>query len=191
MKHSSISRRLAALFVAGLLGLADPLPGRAAEGYRLNPGDKLEITVWQEENLKSEVIVLPDGTISFPLAGHVPAAGKTTVELVGLLRERLGRFMPVPEINIRLMAAEGNIAYVVGEVVHPGAIIMKGPMDVMQALSMVGGLTEFARKNSILVLRRGQDGHSETFPFEYNEVMDGEHLELNIPLRSGDTVVVP
>ena len=93
----------------------------AAEAYRLNPGDKLEITVWHEENLKSEVVVLPDGTISFPLVGHVPAAGKTNEELVALLKERLSKFVPDPEINIRLLSADGNTIYVVGEVGHPGA----------------------------------------------------------------------
>jgi protein involved in polysaccharide export with SLBB domain len=101
----------------------DPLQGgRAAlswavdESYRLNPGDKLEITVWQEENLHAEVVVLPDGTISFPLVGPVPAAKKATGELVTLLKERLSKFMSEPEINIWVLAADGKTIYVIGEV---------------------------------------------------------------------------
>jgi len=163
----------------------------AGNVYRLNPGDKLEITVWQEENLKQEVVVLPDGTISFPLVGHVPAAGKTTEDLVRLLRERLNKFIPDSEINVRMLAAEGNLIYVTGEVIHPGQFVMKGPMDVMQALSMAGGLTPFAKKNSIIILRREADGRARTFPFEYGDVEDGENIESNILLQSGDTIVAP
>ena len=162
-----------------------------ADAYRLNSGDKLEITVWHEENLKSEVVVLPDGTISFPLVGHVPAAGKTTVELVALLRERLGKFVPEPEINIRLIAADGNTIYVVGEVAHPGAINMTRPTDVMQALGMAGGLTQFAKRNSIQILRRDAEGHAKGIPFEYSDVEGGENIESNILLQSGDTIIVP
>jgi polysaccharide export outer membrane protein len=163
----------------------------AADVYRLNPGDKLEITVWEEDKLKQEVVVLPDGTISFPLAGRVPAAGKTTDDLVILLRERLSKFIPDAEINIRLIAAEGNLIYVTGEVTKPGKFVMKGPTDVMQALSMAEGLTKFAKKNSIIVLRREADGRTRSLPFEYGDVEDGENIESNILLQSGDTIVVP
>lgn len=188
---SLVRRSFPAIFIGGLVGLSHLGISWAGDGYRLNSGDKLAITVWEEEKLNSEVVVLPDGTISFPLAGHVPAAGKTTEELVSLLRERLGQFIPDPEINIRLLTSEGNSIYVIGEVTKPGAIVMKGPMDVMQALSMAGGLTPFAKKNSIQILRRGADGRSTTLPFEYGDVEDGENLETNILLRSGDTIVVP
>jgi polysaccharide biosynthesis/export protein len=163
----------------------------ADELYLLNPGDRLEITVWEEEQLKQEVVVLPDGAISFPLVGHVTAAGKTTEELVGLLRERLRKFIPDAEINVRLLAADGNIIYVTGEVAKPGAFPMTRPTNVMQALSMAGGLTEFAEKNSIIVLRHEADGRYKSFPFEYGEVEDGENVDSNILLKAGDTIVVP
>lgn len=191
LPFSSVGRNAFAFFIGCLLGLSNPTIGFAGDGYRLNPGDKLEIAVWQDEKLHTEVVVLPDGTISFPLVGHVPAAGKTTGELVALLRERLGQFIPGPEINIRLLAAEGNSIYVIGQVAHPGVIVMKGPLDVMQALSMAGGLTVFAKKNNIRILRRGADGSTKTLPFEYGDVEDGEKLESNILLQSGDTIVVP
>lgn len=182
---------LVTLFFSCILLLSNSTFALAGDVYRLNPGDKLEITVWQEENLKQEVVVLPDGTISFPLVGHVPAAGKTTEDLVRLLRERLNKFIPDSEINVRLLAAEGNLIYVTGEVAHPGQFVMKGPTDVMQALSMAGGLTPFAKKNSIIILRREADGRPRTVPFEYGDVEDGENVESNILLQSGDTIVAP
>lgn len=180
-----------ALFFGCLLLLSNQPFALAGDAYRLNPGDKLEITVWQEESLKQEVVVLPDGTISFPLVGHVAAAGKTTGELVKLLQERLNKFIPDSEINVRLLAAEGNLIYVTGEVKNPGKFEVKGPTDVVQALSMAGGLTAFAKKNNIIILRREADGKSKSLPFEYGDVEDGENIESNILLQSGDTIVVP
>jgi len=188
---SYYGRSLVAFFFGCMLFLSNQAFALAADVYRLNPGDKLEITVWEEEKLKQEVVVLPDGTISFPLAGHVAAAGKTTDELVSLLRERLSKFIPESEINVRLIAAEGNKIYVTGEVVHPGTFVMTSPMDIMQALSMAGGLTSFAKKNSIIVLRREADGRTRSLPFEYGDVEDGENIESNILLQSGDTIVAP
>lgn len=180
-----------AFFFGCMLWLSNQAFVLADDAYRLNPGDKLEITVWEEEKLKQEVVVLPDGTVSFPLVGHIAAAGKTTGDLVRLLRERLSQFIPDSEINVRLLAAEGNMVYVTGEVAHPGAFVMTRPTDIMQALSMAGGLTEFAKKNSIIVLRRETDGRTRSFPFEYGDIEDGENIESNILLQSGDTVVAP
>jgi len=188
---SYYGRCLLAFFFGCMLWLSNQTFALANDAYRLNPGDKLEITVWQEENLKQEVVVLPDGTISFPLVGHVSAAGKTTEELVSLLRERLSKYIPDSEINVRLLAAEGNMIYVTGEVKKPGAFVMARPMDVMHALSMAEGLTEFARKNKIIVLRREADGQTKSLPFKYGDIEDGENLDSNIMLQSGDTIVVP
>lgn len=186
-----LDSRLLAFVLGFLLWQSHASAAVANDGYRLNAGDKLAIKVWQEENLHEDVVVLPDGTISFPLVGHVPAAGKTTEELVNLLQERLSQFVPSPEINIRLISADGNMIYVIGQVNKPGVLIMIRPTDVMQALSMAGGLTNFAKKNDIRILRHAVDGHTITFPFEYGDVEDGENLESNIQLQSGDTVVVP
>jgi polysaccharide export outer membrane protein len=182
---------VSAFFFVVMFLLSSQVFALTGDIYRLNPGDKLEITVWEEEKLKQEVVVLPDGTISFPLVGHIAAAGKTTEELVGSLREHLGQFIPDAEINVRLVAAEGNKIYVTGEVTHPGAFVMTRPTDVMQALSMAGGLTAFAKKNSIIVLRREANGRTRPLPFVYGDVEDGENVESNILLQSGDTLVVP
>jgi len=188
---SYYGRSLLVFLFGGLLWLSNQAFALAGDVYRLNPGDKLEITVWQEEDLKKEVVVLPDGTISFPLVGHIAAAGKTTEDLVNLLRERLSKFIPDAEINVRLLAADGNLIYVTGEVAKPGKFEMKGPTDVMQALSMAEGLTEFAKKNSIIILRHEADGKTKSLPFKYGDVEDGENLDSNILLQSGDTIVVP
>lgn len=183
-------RRAGGALCALWLALCAPAGAEDAH-YRLNPGDKLDIKVWQEENLQGEVTVQPDGSVSFPLVGQLPAAGKTTLEFAALLSERLGQYLPAPEVNVRLVAAEGNLVYVTGEVAHPGAFALKRPTDVMQAIGLAGGLTEFADDADIVILRRGADGAVSALPFDYGEVRRGEALESNVLLRSGDTVVVP
>ncbi len=159
--------------------------------YLINKGDKLRIDVWQEENLQVDVMVSPDGMISFPLVGVVPASGKTLVELQLLMREKLSEYIPSPEVNVSLMAIEGNVIYVLGEVAHPGPYIMQNNLHIIQALSLAGGLTPFASSGNIHVVRRKADGHFESIPFDFDDVEDGDHLETNIPLKSGDTVIVP
>lgn len=164
----------------------------AADGsYLINKGDKLKINVWQEENLQAEVMVSPDGTFSFPMVGTVPAAGKTIAELQIVLREKLEEFIPGPEVVVSLLTVEGNMIFVIGEVTKPGPYIMTKDLDVMQALSLAGGLTPFAAKNDVHILRKDAEGHRESIKFPYADVEDGESLETNIPLQSGDTVIVP
>jgi len=160
-------------------------------GYLINTGDKLRISVWQEENLQTEVMVSPDGTISFPMIGLISAAGKTVDQVQSLIRDRLEQYIPGPEVNVSLLAVEGNEVYVIGEVNRPGPYIMRKNLDVMQVLSMAGGLTPFASKNDVHILRRTTDGQSKSIPFAYGDVEDGENLETNILLQSGDTVIVP
>jgi polysaccharide export outer membrane protein len=107
------------------------------------------------------------------------------------LKKRLSTYIPDPEVNVRLISAAGNKIYVTGEVKRPGAFEAARPMDVMQAISMAEGLTEFAKRNGIIVLRRDAEGRVKSFSFEYDEVESGEQLESNIVLQAGDTVVVP
>jgi len=158
--------------------------------YRVNPGDVLEISVWQEEELTRELRVLPDGSISFPLAGNLFVAGKSISQIQTALKEKLSEFIADPNVNVSAKATEGNTIYVIGEVKTPGKFVMIQPMDVMQALSLAGGLTIYAKSNDIKVLRR-HDDKSEAIEFEYSEVEGGDKLESNHLLRSGDVVVVP
>ena len=167
-------------------------PSFAAEdGYLINRGDRLEVDVWQEENLHAEVVVAPDGTFSFPMIGVVTAAGKTVEQLQTLLKERFEEYIPGPEVVVSLKAVEGNLIYVTGEVTRSGPYVMTNNLDVMQAISMAGGLTAFASKNNIRILRRNAEGQSTSIPFSYGDVEDGENPDTNILLKSGDTIIVP
>ena len=162
----------------------------AAGSYRLNPGDVLQITVWKEEGMQREVMVLPDGNISFPLAGHVKASGLSPEELQGLLFKRLKKYFADPVITVTVTQLTGNKIFVIGQVRSPGQFLANRPIDVMQALSLAGGLTTFA-DDAIKILRRGQNGKQQAINFNYAETSKGRGLERNILLRAGDVVVVP
>jgi polysaccharide export outer membrane protein len=166
---------------------ADP---EVANGYKLQPGDLLQVVVWKETDLQSEVHIRPDGGISFALAGDLQAAGHTTDELRAELESRVRRLIPDAVVTVQVKQAAGNRVFVIGKVNHPGDFALNRPIDVMQALSLAGGATPFADTNKIRVLHR--EGPRQTSArFRYGDVSRGRHLEQNILLQSGDTVVVP
>ena len=176
--------------VFGLVLLLGPLRALAQEPYLLNPGDILRISVWNEEALQQEVLVLPDGTISFPLVGILEVAGRTPLQVQDELKGLLARLIPDPEITLTVLAVEGNSLYIIGKVNQPGRFPMTRPIDVVQALSLAGGFTPYAQQDSIQILRRS-GGKQRIIRFDYTQIADGEALESNIILQSGDTIVVP
>ena len=159
-------------------------------GYQIGPEDVLAISVWKEEGLKVEALVRPDGGLSFPLIGDIQAAGKTTVQLREEIAKKLEKFIPDPVVSIGLLKIAGNKVYVIGKVNRPGEFPAGRYIDVMQALSMAGGLTPFAAENDIKVLRK-DGGKDVVFRFRYSDVKSGENLEQNVRLKGGDVVVVP
>jgi polysaccharide biosynthesis/export protein len=158
--------------------------------YEIGPEDLLEIIVWKEEGLKKEVLVRPDGGISFPLIGEVHAGGKTPQQLQEEITQRLAKFIPRASVNVSVLKAASYKIYVVGRVNKPGEFTVGRRVDVLQALSMAGGLTPFAAAEDILILRK-INGKDSRYRFDYTQVKSGLGLSQNIPLKSGDTVVVP
>jgi polysaccharide export outer membrane protein len=179
-------------FLAAILLTAGPqaLAAGPADAYRLQPGDVLQISVWKETELQGEVLIRPDGGLSFPLAGNLSGAGRTVEELRLDLEGRLRKLVPDATVSVAVKAVSGNRIYVIGKVTRPGDFPLSRPTDVMQALSLAGGATPFANLNSIRILRR-VDGTQTAVPFRYTDVERGVKLEQNIVLQGGDTVVVP
>lgn len=157
--------------------------------YKLSPGDVIEVSVWKEADLQKQVTIAPDGTIALPLVETIKAAGTTVSELKQIIAEKLNSYIADPAVNVALVKNDGNIYFVIGKVNKPGPIMANRRIDVLQALSQAGGLTVFAKENSIFVQRRvGED--IKLFPFDYDDVLDGDNLEQNIVLEPGDTVTV-
>jgi polysaccharide biosynthesis/export protein len=176
-------------FISSEVTQADNEPS-ADNTYRIQPGDVLEVSVWREEDLLKQVLVRPDGGMSFPLVGDIQAAGKSVADLQKLITERLTKYIPDPVVTVSTLKLDGNKVYVIGKVARPGEFQANRYMDVVQALSVAGGMTPYAADNKITVLRR-ENGKQKSIPFRYGDIEKGEDLEQNIILRSGDVVVVP
>ncbi|MCP4275475.1 MAG: polysaccharide export protein [Gammaproteobacteria bacterium] len=158
--------------------------------YSLQPGDILEISVWKEPDLQREVLVRPDGGISFPLVGNIRVKNSSVQDVSKKLTSSLVKYIPDPVVTVSLKQMLGNRVYVVGKVLKPGEFLINRNVDVMQALSMAGGLNPFAAGNEIKILRR-VNGVQKSIPFRYDGVVDGKDLAQNIVLKPGDVVVVP
>jgi polysaccharide biosynthesis/export protein len=155
--------------------------------FKLGPDDLLHIAVWKNENLSRDVPVRPDGMISMPLVNDVRAQGLTPMELREVLTRRFSEFIPNPEVSVIVKEIHSPKASVLGEVVHPGRYDIKGRTTVLDALALAGGLTEFASRSRIVVLR---DGGTRVTRLRFNydkAVMDGE---TNFEVRPGDIILV-
>jgi polysaccharide biosynthesis/export protein len=158
--------------------------------YLLGPGDVLEISVWKEDGLQKEVLVRPDGGVTFPLVGELKAGGRTAGQLQQSIIKKIKRFIPDPVVSVAVVKVSNNKIFVVGKVKRPGEFVATHYMDVMQALAMAGGLDPYAKAGDIRILRR-INGKESSMRFEYDSVSVGEKLEQNVILKSGDVVVVP
>lgn len=168
----------------------EPAAAAAGRDYKIGPEDVLSISVWKEDGLNKEVLVRPDGGISFPLVGEIQADGRTTEALQAEITERLKSSINDPVVSVSVLKVAGNKIYVIGRVNRPGEYVAGRYIDVLQALSMAGGLTPFAAENDIKVLRK-RSGKDEQFKFRYADIRRGHNLEQNITLQGGDVVVVP
>ena len=175
---------LVAALLAGITSAND------ADTYLLNLGDQLEISVWNEEALQKTITVLPDGMISFPLVGHLKAAGNSAAAVENTISEKLDSFIAEPEVNVTVSSTRGNVTYVVGKVLKPGPIVMVQTTNVMQALAIAGGINEFAAGNAIKIIR--SSGHEPTtLKVRYSDLEKGSDLSSNHRLQAGDVIVVP
>lgn len=160
------------------------------EPYTINPGDLLEISVWKEPDMQRQVLVRPDGAFSFPLSGDIMAEGRTVDAIRQELTAQLASYIPNLVVTVMVAEARGNKIFVFGQVKTPGEFIVNPRVDVIQALSIAGGVTPFAQVNDIKILRR-QNAQQRIIEFRYSDIVKGEKLEQNILLEVGDIVLVP
>jgi polysaccharide biosynthesis/export protein len=185
---------------SGLMGQADGAaskapaeestsPASSGPEYVIGADDTLHIAVWKEPDLTATLPVRPDGKISLPLLNDVPAAGLTPLQLGASITEKLRKYIADPRVTVVVTAMNSRRVFVTGEVVHTGAMPLLPNMTMLQALSSAG-FTQFASVKNIYLLRT-ENGKQVKLPFNYKEVVKGNHPEQNIMLKPGDTVVVP
>jgi len=155
--------------------------------YTIGPEDLLYIGIWKNEALSRQVPVRPDGMISLPLVNDVHAEGMTPMELRDVLIKRFSEYMPNPEVSVIVQEIHSPKASVLGEVAHPGRYDLKGRTTVLDLLAAAGGLTEFASRSRIVVLREG-GARVKRIRFNYDKAM--EDGDANFELRPGDILLV-
>lgn len=170
---------------------AEERPVAVSNRYRIGPGDVLQIDVWKEPDASvPSVTVRPDGTISLPILGEIRIAGMMTVDLQKLLCDRYGEVIRGARVTVMVREINSQKVYLIGEVRREGPLRIMAPLTVLQALAEAGGLTDYARRKKIYILRLVGDQRA-ILPFDYEAVLRGEKIEQNIVLQPGDTVVIP
>lgn len=158
--------------------------------YRIGPEDELYISVWKNETLSRTVPVRPDGMISLPLVNDVQAAGLTPMELRDVVRQKLAGYMAAPEVSVIVQGVRSFKVSVIGEVKKPGIYEIRGRNTVLDALAQAEGLTDFASRSRIVILRPN-GGAMKRIPFNYNRAISEDGDKEISQLRPGDIVVVP
>jgi polysaccharide export outer membrane protein len=188
MKTSTIL--LATVMFVAILTCSSHWSQCRAEDYLIEPPDVVEISVWGEPELKRELVVRPDGKVSFPLAGDIEVAGKTTSQVKDLVEKKIKALIPQASAAVIVTKLDSLQFYVIGKVNKPGVFNVSTNLNVLQALSLAGGMTTFAKEGDIIIVRaNGKD--TIQVPFNYEQVKSGKKLEQNILLQRGDVVVVP
>jgi len=158
--------------------------------YKIGPEDILEISVWKEKDLQREVLVRPDGWFTFPLVGNIEAKGKTAQQIQEEITQWLKEYIPNPVVSVSVKKIAGYKIFVIGRVNKPGEYVVGSYIDVLQALTLAGGLTPFAEEAKIKIVRK-ENGKKTILPFDYSTVKKGKRMEQNITLMSGDVIIVP
>lgn len=158
--------------------------------YIVGEADVLHINVWREAELTGNVVVRPDGKISVPLLSEVKVAGMTPVQIEQVLSERLKALLVSPQVTVTVMEIRSKAVFITGEVARAGEYPLVTPIRVLQLIARAGGLSPYASRKNIYVLRN-LDGRQQRFPFDYSSVVRGKNADQDIELRPGDTVVVP
>lgn len=179
-----------ALIALALLCIFFPMQGSCKNGpYIIGPGDILNLSVWKNSDLTRQVTVLPNGIIHLPLADQIKAAGLSVRELKEQLKKEFTPFIPEPEISVSVHQINSLVVYVTGKVKNPGRFSLHDNLNVLQVLSLAGGMPPFAKEKKISILRKNK-GKTQIFLFNYKAVSKGEQLEQNILLKRGDVIVV-
>lgn len=178
------------LFACARASAQDPRPSATRPTlppYTIGPADVLKIVVWKEPDLALDATVRADGMITFPLLGDVEAAGRSPARLADTLGKALQKFVESPRVTVALSQANSARFYVVGLVTRPGEFPLSGHTTVLHGLALAGGLREFAKAESIVIVREDQT----VIPVNYKRLAEGKDVSQNVSLARGDTIVVP
>ena len=194
-----------ALVIVGLIGCASDAPSvhkllemqqtpekegaPKPEGYVIKPLDVIDVKVWKEPELSGERLVRNDGSITLPLVGDFQAAGMTTKQLSEKLKTAYKEYIEYPEVSVALVRTQLPRIYISGEVAKPGEYEIQPGMKIIQAITLAGGMTEWANKSKIILIRKIKDEEMR-FMVNYDDIVSGKDPQQNVLLKAGDVIVV-
>jgi polysaccharide export outer membrane protein len=187
------AQRSAAAAPAATPALATPPPVAGVpvpDGYVIGPEDVLAVQFWRDDQISGDAVVRPDGKITLRLLNDVDAAGLTPEQLRERLMQAASKFLEDPQATVAVKSINSRKVYITGEIIKSGPFAINSPMTVLQLITMAGGLTEYAKRDKILV-HRLESGRPIVLKFDYEAVLEGKKLEQNILLRPNDQVTVP
>ncbi|MGH9387868.1 MAG: polysaccharide biosynthesis/export family protein [Vicinamibacterales bacterium] len=172
---------------------AVPTAVAAPLDYVIGPDDILTISFWRDKDLSAEVVVRPDGKVSLQLINEVQAAGLTPEQLRVSVTQAASKFVEDPTVTVVVKQINSRKVFVVGQVNKPGTYMLGGPMTVVQMIAVAGGLTDFADRENIVIVRaeRRPDGEPLSVRINYSDLMKRKNLKQNVDLKPGDTIMVP
>jgi polysaccharide export outer membrane protein len=162
----------------------------SSSSYVIGASDVLTVTVWREPTLSGSILVRPDGMISMPLLGDVQASSLTPLQLSDQIGGKLKKFYQDPKVSVVVTQVHSKIVFLIGEVNKKGPVEMTPSMTLLEAIASAGGLTDFANAKKMYVLRNQEKGAQLRIPAHYKDALKGDSSS-NIPLKPGDTIVIP
>ena len=176
--------------------LAAPMALAQSAGYRIQPGDQLAITVLEDDTLNRQLLVLPDGSISVPLAGTIRAGGRSVESVESAIADRLAsNFAVRPSVFVSVVSVDETYGtfpiFVMGQVATPGVVEVEPGTTLLQAIALAGGLDRFAATKRIQLRRTDSTGQERLYLFNFKAVERGGAIQSMITLREGDVIIVP
>ena len=160
----------------------------SSQDYVLGPGDLIFVRVFNQDNMSARTRVRADGKVSLPFLNDVKAAGFSPNELAQQVRVRLKQFINNPVVTVSLEEPRTLSVTVLGEVNKPGVYTLPSEAGVLSAIASAGGLTDYASKDRIFVLRQGPK--PARIRFSYQGLSQPAGKEGSFMLRGGDVVAV-
>lgn len=160
------------------------------EAFQLGPGDRISVRVWRQDDLTTDLIIAPDGTINFPLVGQLQVAGMTYPQLTAKLTEAIATYYANPQVAVNILEVHSQKVFVVGEVSQPAVIELTRPITVMDAITETGGINSFAQTRNVLLIRGGMD-EPELYTVDVHAILSEGRLDQNVLLQRGDILYVP
>jgi len=167
-------------------------PDPRSTEFVIGVADQLQITVWENDRLSSNVRVRPDGTITIPLVGNLRALGRTPTELQKEIQKRLSAYVKETAIVTVSVTAVNSYRFTVqGEAQMPGMLSSDRYVTFMEAIALAGGFTRFARTGEIYILRQTKDGTLRKIPISYDAIVKHGREDMNIVILAGDRIHIP